>query len=443
MIIFGTFSSGLFQVSSAGGVPQSITTPDAEQGVTSHRWPDILPGDEAVLLTVWKSSLEDASIGVVNLKTGEVKQIMEMGTDPRYAHSGHLLYGSPDGSLLAAPFNLARLELEGSVISLLEGIHITAGGPLNFTVSRNGSLVYLEGEPEDYSIVTVDRQGNEQSLGKEQRSFQAPRFSPDGKELAVGIQEGSISDIWIYKLEQGPLTRLTFGEYDFYPIWTPDGERIVFSSNRDGEADLYWKKADGSSDAELLFTAENPQYETSLSHDGKLLAYRETHPSTGMDINVLPLEGERKPRPFLNTSFREATPMLAPNGRWLAYSSNESGEMQVYVRTFPDVSGGRWQASTEGGQEPVWATDGRELFYRSRDDKIVSVSVKTEPIFELGARKALFEDVYIKRYQHSNYDVHPDNKRFVMIKPAALTSAEMFVVLNWFEELKRLAPAKK
>ena len=445
MIILGAWGSGLFQVSSAGGVPQSITTPDAEQGETSHLWPDFLPGDEAVLITLWKSSLEDMSIGVVNLKTGDVKRLMEMGTCARYSHSGHLLYGSPDGSLLAAPFDLSRLELKGSVISLLEGLIIGGAGSLNFTVSRNGSLVYTTGETALRTIVMVDRQGIEQFLGEEQRYFRSPRFSPDGKQVSCEIQDGSTYDVWIYRLEHGPLTRLTFGNYDIYPTWTPDGERIVFSSNRAGDNDLYWKKADGSGDAELLFKAEFEQFETSLSlsQDGKLMAYRETHPTTGMDICVLPLEGERKPQPFLNTSFRENSPMLSPNGRWLAYSSNESGESQVYVRTFPDVSGGRWQASTEGGQEPLWSRDGRELFYRSNDRKIVSVAVKTEPIFELGTRKELFEDVYIKRYQHSNYDIHPDNKRFVMVKPKELISAEMIVVLNWFEELKRLVPVDK
>lgn len=443
MIIFGTYSSGLFQVSSAGGVPQNITTPDAEQGLISHRWPDILPGDEAVLFTIYKGSLDDVSIGVVKLKTGKVNQLLEMGTYPRYALSGHLVYGSPDGSLLAAPFDLSRLEVKGSVISLLDGLHITSGGPVNFTLSRNGSLVYIEGESSRNTIVMVDRQGIEQSLGKEQRAFLSPRFSPDGKRLAVDIEDGSSEDIWIYKLEHGPLTRLTFGKDDFYPTWTPDGERIVFSSNRTGDYDLYWKKADGSSDAESLYKAEFPQYETSLSPDGKFLVYRETHPSTGMDIWILPLEDKSNPKPFLNTSFRENTPMLSPNGRWLAYASNESGQNEIYVRTFPDVSGGRWQASTGGGQEPLWSRDGRELFYRSRDNKIVSVAVKTEPVFELGTRKILFEDVYRKRYQHSNYDIHPDNKRFVMIKSSELISAEMIVVLNWFEELKRLVPTKK
>ncbi len=443
MIIFGTFSSGLFQVSSAGGVPQSITIPDAEQGVTSHRWPDILPGDKAVLFTIWKGSLDVASIGVFDLKTGKAKRLIEMGTFPRYAHSGHLVYGGSDGSLLAAPFNLTSLEVKGSVISLLDGIHITAGGPLNFTLSRNGSLLYIKGAALDYTIVLVDRRGNEQPLGKEQRNFRSPRFSPDGKRLAFDILEGSSRDIWIYKLEKGPLTRLTFGKYDLYPTWTPDGERIVFSSNRTGEPDFFWKKADGSSDAEPLFAAEYPQYETSLSPDGKLLAYRETHPSTGMDIYVLPLEGERKPQPFLNASFREVTPMISPDGRWIAYASNESGILEVYVRTFPDFGGGRWQASTGGGQEPLWSRDGREMFYRSGDNKIVSVPVTTGPMFELGTRKVLFEDVYIKRYQHTNYDIHPDNKWFVMIKPSEMESADMIIVLNWFEELKRLVPVDK
>jgi serine/threonine-protein kinase len=442
IIIFGSYSFGLFQVSSSGGTPQNITTPDPEKGTSSHRWPEILPGSKAVLFTIFPGNLEGASIGLANIETGEVKLLKEEGTYPRYTPTGHLVYGGTDGSLLAMPFDHKRLEITGSVISLLDNINVKGGGPANFALSRNGSLAYLEGSTSSNTIVLADRQGGEQSLIKEERGFRSPRFSPDGKRVAVEISEGGILDIWTYRLDFGPLTRLTFGSYDLYPVWTSDGQRIIFSSNRAGTADLYLKKADGSSAAEQLIITEFDQYETSLSPDSKILVYREIHPSTRRDIWVLPLEGERKPQPFLNSSFNEFTPMLSPNGRWLAYTSDESVRNEIYVRTFPDASAGRWQVSTEGGTEPLWSRDGRELFYRGKG-KIISVAVKTEPMFELGARKELFEDVYVRRSSHTNYDIHPDNKRFVMVKPPERISTEMIVVLNWFEELKRLVPSRR
>lgn len=442
MIIFGSYSSGLFHVSSSGGIPQNITTPDAEKGVTSHRWPEILPGGKAVLFTIWTGSLNEASIGVASLETGEVKPLLEEGTYPRYTHTGHVVYGGTDSSLLAAPFDPTRLELTGPRISFLENIDVKGGGAANFTISRNGSLVYLRGSSYNLVIVMTDRQGNEQSLIKEEQGFRAPRFSPDGKRVAVRIYDGGTYDIWVYELEHGPLTRLTFEGINFYPIWTPDGKRVAFISDRAGTYDLYWKKADGSSAAEPLLTAEFGQLGTSFSPDGKLLVYRETHPNTGRDIWILPLEGERKPQPFLNTSFNEGSAMLSPDGRLLAYTSDESGKDEVYVRTFPDPGGGRWQVSTGGGTEPLWSRDRRELFFRSMN-KIMSVTIETEPMFKVGNREVLFEDVYEKTPWHTNYDIHPDNKRFVMVKSPEKISTEMIVVLNWLEELRRLVPTKK
>jgi serine/threonine-protein kinase len=442
MIIFGTSGSGLFQVSSSGGIPQTITTPDVEKGESYHRWADILPGGKAALLTIWRGSLERASIGLADLETGEVKLLLEGGTSPRYAHTGHIIYAGVDGSLLAVPFDLARLELTGSVISLLDDINVKSGGAVDFAFSRNGSLVYLKGSASRRMIVITNRQGDEQSLTKERRGFRSPRFSPDGKRVAVSISDEGKHDIWIYELDHGPLTRLTFEGDNFYPSWTADGKRIAFTSTRAGIYDLYWKQADGSRAAEPLLTAEFAQTEISFSPDGKLLVYRGSHPDTGRDIWILPLEGERKPQPVLQTSFNEFTPMLSPDGRWLAYTSDESGRNEIYVSDISSSGGGRWQVSTVGGTEPLWSRDGRELFYRSGDN-IMLAAIETEPIFKVQARKVLFKDVYATYGPYTNYDIHPDNKRFVMIKNPLEISTEMIVVLNWFEELKRLAPRGK
>jgi serine/threonine-protein kinase len=442
-IVFGTYNNGLFRVSSSGGVPQEITTPDVENNVTSHRWPEFLPGSKAVLFTIWTASLEAANIGIASLETGEVKLLFEGGTYPIYSSTGHIVYGGTDGSLLAVPFDHTHFQVTGPVTALLDNIDVKGGGPANFAVANNGSLVYLSGSSYNQLIVMVDRQGNEQSLTKELHGYRSPRISPDGEFVAVDLTDQGETNIWVYKLLHGPLTRLTFEGSNLYPIWSPDGKRVVFSSNREGTNDIYWKKADGSSAAERLLEAEFAQYETSFTPDGKLLVYRESHPSTDMDIWILPLEGEREPRPILNTSYEERTPMISPDGHWIAFTSTESGQNEIYVRTFPDVGGGKWQVSIDGGTEPLWSINGKELFYRSRDNKIVSIEVETEPVFTPGYRKVLFEDIYVRRYQHTNYDIHPDNERFVMIKSSEKISTEMVVVLNWFEELLRLAPTEK
>lgn len=441
IIIFGVPGSGLSQVSSSGGTPQTVTTPDVEKGEHGHRWPDILPGGKAALFTIWRGSLEDASIGLADLETGEVKLLLK-GVTPLYAPAGHIVYGGADGSLLAVPFDLKQLKVAGPVILLLDNINVKNGGSADFAFSRKGSLVYFTGSASNRTLVLTDRQGHEQSLTKEQRSFRAPCFSPDGKRVAVGIYDKGGYDIWVYELEHGPLTRLTFEGDGWYPRWTPDGQRVAFCSNRAGTYDLYWKQADGSSAAEPLLIAEFPQYEISFSPDNKLLVYREIHPDTGRDIWILPLEGERKPQPFLQTSFNEFTPILSPDGRWLAYTSDESGLTEIYVRAFSDSGGGRWQVSTGGSTEPLWSRGGRELFYRSGDN-IMSAAIETEPIFKVQTRKVLFEDIYVRNYSHTNYDIHPDNKRFVMIKSPLEMSTEMIVVLNWFEELNRLVPTEK
>jgi serine/threonine-protein kinase len=441
IIIIGSFY-GLLKVSSLGGVPQNITTPDAEKGVFAHRWPEILPGGKAALFTIWRGDLENTGIGLADLETGEVKQLLEGGVCPRYAPTGYIVYAGADGSLLAAPFDIKKLDVDGPVISLLENINVKSGGAANFTFSHSGLLAYFRGPVSNRRIVRVDRQGQEQSLTKELRYFQAPSISPDGKRVAVGISGEGKQDIWIYELDHGPLTRLTFEGSNLYPSWTPDGRRIAFSSNRAGTYDLYWKQADGSGAAEPLLTAEFNQFDISFSADGKLLVYREVHPDTGRDIWILPLEGEREPRPYLKTSFNEYTPMLSPDGRWLAYTSDESGVNEIYVRDISDSVGGRWQVSTGGGTESLWSRDGRELFYRS-GNRVMVASIETEPIFKVQTRNVLFEDVYIKWRVHTAYDIHPDNERFVMIMEPPETTSEMIIVLNWFEELRRVVPKEK
>jgi len=442
IIIFSrTSRSGLYKVFAAGGTPQQVTTLHAEQGEISHRWPEILPGNNAALFTILKSSLDDMQIGVVSLETGEVKILIDLGSQARYISTGHIVYTVPDGTLLAVPFNPTRLEVTGAAIPIMEGITVKEGGASDFMLSTNGSLVYAGEWSSERALVLVDRQGRERVLTDKKHSYSSPSFSPDGKKIAVSIIIKGKGDIWIYDIEQDTLTRLTFEGNHYYPVWTPDGRRVAFSSSRAGDYDLYWKRADFSGTADPLLVKEGEQGEISFAPDGKLLVFRDRHPITSRDIWILPLDGERTPKPFLNTSFDERSPMLSPDGRWLAYVSNESGRSEVYVRTFPDLSGSRWQVSTDGGTEPLWAKNGKELFYKG-SNRLFSASIETEPTFKVGTREALFEDVYWHSASHTLYDIHPDGKRFVMVKGLE-QSSELIVVQNWFEELRRAFQAEK
>ena len=321
-------------------------------------------------------------------------------------------------------------------------------GTAEFSSSTDGSLAYVPGglSFDEGTLVWVDRKGVPQPLPAPPRGYLSPRLSPDGQRLAVAIQ-GPNPGLWLYDLARGTLTRLTESTIIPRSIWTPDGKRLTFMFARSGAMNLYWMPADGGGAAERLTTSENVQYPGSWSPDGQLLAFSEANPTTGWDIWVLGLQGNRKPRPFLQTPANEYQPTLSPDGRWLAYASDETGRREVYVRPFPG-SGGKVQISTEGGLEPVWARNGRELFYRS-GDKMMAAAVETKPTFAAAKPKLLFEGHYetviFGFYEGPNYDVSPDGQRFLMIKASEQESAptQLNVVLNWSDELRRLAPSGK
>jgi Tol biopolymer transport system component len=277
----------------------------------------------------------------------------------------------------------------------------------------------------------------------------------------VGITE-SESQIWLYDLSRETLTRLTFeGNSNQYPAWTPDGKRFAFQSNKEGALNLFWQMADGSGDLERLTTSDYTQTASSWSPDGQLLAFHEIDPAMQRDIWVLRMgdasrgSGEvpsgasgqaRKAQPFLRTRFDEASLRFSPDGRWLAYISNETGRYEIYVQPYPGPGGGKWQISAEGGTEPVWNPNGRELFYRS-GGKMMAVDIATQPSFAVGKTRMLFEGEYVPTPATlSNYDVSPDGQRFLMLKPSEqeqTAPTQINVVLNWFEELKQKVPTGK
>ena len=440
-LIFGG-DLGLTRVSAAGGTPELLhsTVKDVE---LYHGFPQVLPGGKAVLFTV--GQIGGQSVAVLSLETGQRRTLIERGGRARYVPTGHLVYGWED-KLLAAPFDLDQLQFTGPPAVVLEGIAIYTKelGQTQFSVSESGSFVYIPGGLSQRTLVWVDRQGAVEPLAAPPRVYDDPHLSPDGQRLAVQIGPAGNSDIWIYHIPRETLTRLTF-EGGNIPRWMPDGKRVAFGSRRaGGPENLFWKPADGSGPAEQLMESERVQLPSSWSPDGQVLAFEEFHPTTEIDIWVLPLQGERKPRPFLQTRFIERAAVFSPDGHWLAYVSNESGRNEVYVQPYPGP-GGKWQISNEGGNEPLWAKNGRELFYRD-GDKMMAVPVTTQPNFRAGTPTLLFEGQYHNDFNWSppNYDVTPDGQRFLMIQPGEQEAAtQINVVLNWFEELKRLVPTEQ
>ena len=292
------------------------------------------------------------------------------------------------------------------------------------------------GDPPD-TLVWVDRQGTVEPLPAPQRIYQFPRLSPDGTQIAL-IVGGTSQDLYVYNVRRNTLTRLTFEASTSYPLWTPDGTRLVFGSTRTGSWNMFWKPADGSGTAEHLLDGSTAQFPQDWSPDGKELVFVDNA------LWVLPMEGDRNPRPLLQTQYIEERARFSPDGRWLAYVSNESGRREVYVQPYPGL-GGKRQISTEGGTQPVWARNGQELFYRN-GERMMAVEISTQPNFSAGTPRRLFETPYSLSSSgpYANYDVSLDGKRFLMLQPVEQEQSifHMTVVLNWFEELKQRVPTQ-
>ena len=446
-------SSGLFQVSSSGGTPKPLTALQEER---SHRWPELLPGGKAVLFTIAKGgSWDDGQIVVQQIETGERRVLVEGGTYPRYAPTGHLVYVRA-GALVAVPFDLARLQLTGTAAPITAGVLMEArDGAAQYSFSRDGTLVYVPSNlgSSERRLVWVNRDGSAAPLGAPPRAYEHPRLSPDGQRVAVSIA-GASPNIFLYDIPGNRLTQITSEATNTFPVWTPDGKRLAFRSTKAGPWNVFWKPADGAGAAEQLTMSKYLNEASSWSPDGQLLAFTELHPTTRRDLWVLSLKGERKPRLFLRTPADESAARFSPDGRWLAYASDASGRSEIYVQPFPatggptpkgsGTQGDKWQISTGGGREPVWAPSGVEIFYRD-GNKMMAADVKTQPSFASSKPRLLFEGHFETALaSRANYDVAPDGQRFLMLQAGEQqdTSDQIKVVPNWFEEFKRRIPSK-
>ena len=453
-IVFGTLSGGLMRVPAAGGEPEVLTIVDADQGETYHRWPDILPNLKGILFTAWSGSDEGSRLAVVSLETGAVSYLLPGGSFPRYTPTGHIVYGV-GGTLRAVGFDADRLELTSTnAIPVVEKVATgVSSGAGNFSVSANGSLVYVRdagtGVSVQRALVWVDRAGSEEALQSPLLAYQRPRVSPDGTRVAVDVADPEGADIWIHDLARGTETRLTTDPADDRaPLWTPGGDRVVFYSDREGQAALFWKLVDAPGDAERLVSASEGRLDIQAdawSADGQTLLFWRAGGGFQPDIGLLSIEGERASEMLLDTQFREGGPAVSPDGRWIAYHGDETGQNEVYVQRFPEL-GGKLTVSTDGGQQPLWSPDGQELFYRGPGGMMV-VPVETDPTFSAGAPEVLFDQQYYFTGTRRTYDLAPDG-RFLMVKDSAVgddaegPAAQIILVQNWFEELKRLVPVE-
>ena len=461
-IVFSQTEEGILGVSANGGEPEVLAKVTSQQAAMD---PQIVDNGSTLLFTLATQAgnerWDTAQIVVQSLRSGERKVVLQGGAAARYVPTGHLVYAI-SGTLLAVPFDLDRREVRGSPVPLVEGVR---RGPNNsgaalFSVSNDGTLAYAPGPatgsamPGERTLAFLDRSGQIDPLPLPPQPYYHPRFSPDGKRLVVGTDNGKEAVVMIHDLTAGEAPRrLTFGGRNTSPVWTPDGERVAFLSDRDGDLSIFWQASNGAGVAARL-TKAIPGVEhrpEAWTRDGSALAFLvTTGGGAGLgagDIwTVSPRQGE--PKPLVDGPFNQRFSAFSPDNRWLAYTSTEvGGRMEVFVQPFPPT-GAKFQISNDGGQRPVWSPDGRELFYNQPSNqpsanRIVGIEIQTSPAFRAGKAVPIPFGQAVVFGPGTNFDIHPDGKRFVVVLEDPKRQADQFhVVLNWTEELKQRVPTK-
>ena len=434
MIVFTEPAAGLAMVPAEGGEPTVLTQIDRAAGEFDHVFPQITPGGKTVLFTV--RLREESTIAALTLETGEWESFRDGSVAVRYLPSGYLLYPEA-GALVAQPFDLDRLEATGPSVPVLDSVVTRTSRAVDvalFDVSSTGTLAYVHGRYSE-SLAWVTGDGTVTRWGAPERGYWYFRLSPDDQRVAATIPDADDQDEEVWILETGPggrRTLLTDAGDNITPIWTPDGARVTYSSNREGDLDIYWQAPDIGDDPEPLLVREYDQFLGDWSPDGKVLAFGEEHPETGLDVWLLTVDPASEPIPLLTTASREHQSIFSPNGRWLAYTSDETGRDQVYVMPVP-TTGQRRPITANGGSEPQWSRDGSELYFR-RGSLVLRVDL-TEQNGELVPGLERTVPIVATWYNNwfQGFDIAADG-RVLATSGDIFTSVE--VVLNWADELK-------
>jgi len=428
--------SGLSRVSASGGESSLLTTLDSSRREDSHRFPQFLPDSRHFLYLARSAQLENRAIYVSALDQPQAKRILGADTNVAYAPPGYLLFPR-EGTLMAQAFDVASLELTGAPFRIAEQVgYFRRNNEAYFSVSDTSVLIYRSAGMTKTQLVWVDRNGKQLGSPGPPGEYLFPALSPDETRVAIGRVDAhtGTTDIWLLDLARGIPSRLTFDPAnDSFPIWSPDGSRIVFASSREGARNLYQKSSSGAGRDEALLKSDEQKIPSDWSFDGRFILYQQISANTEWDLWVLPLFGDRQPIPLLKTKFSELEGVFSPDARWIAYQSNESGSYQVYVQSFPP-SGGKWQISSDGGETPRWRRDGKELYYRAANGKLMAVEVKANASsFESRVPKPLFET-----HSNASYSVTADGQRFLLHTPVEESApAPITVVMNWAAEVKR------
>lgn len=436
------FSSGLMSVSANGGNARIFSALDSIKGERTYRWPQVLPGGQWILYTVGTqsnpNSYIDATLMIQSIATGERHELNVRGEMARYVDPGYLVVGR-NGSLLAAPFSLKDFQTTNPLSQVIDGVSGDPGsGVLDFSISRNGHLVYLAGTSNrEFTLEWVTRDGKITRLPLQPQAFNAPRISPDGSKLAVDVGDpNGNNDIWIYDFKKGTFNRLTFGNEVNTPLWSHDGKRIYYSVSV--PSSIAVQPADGSSQGVRIMRNPIPQYPVSLTPRGTQMILSGFG---GSGIMIADLEKGTEPTSLISSRPYSYGGVISPNGKYIAYGSNETGTLEIFVRSFPDLKG-KWQVSVGGGGTPLWSPDGKELFYTTTIGKLMSVAIKTSQVFSAGSPREILDvsQMWFPNNPVTNFDITPDGKRFIMLqntKGGARISSFNYVQ-NWVKELERL-----
>jgi Tol biopolymer transport system component len=417
----------LMAVSAQGGRPHEFARPDSASG-EAFRTPILLPGRRTVLFSIYKGPA--SILGAIDLRTHTVTRLDQPGFAPQWVDAGFLVLGNPDGTLIALPFDPDKVRPTGPPVTIARDASQPDAYSTRAAVSAGGSIIYpRSGGGAARRLMLVSRSGQATPLMTDPKGYANPRFSPDGRRLAVYIADPIISsrDVWVLDIGQRVWSRLTTNGISDKPLWTPDGRRVVYSSNDD----LWWIAADGSGRPESLLVSVGSHFAGSITPDGRTVVFQEWGSGTS-GIRTLAFDSAPAARTIIPAAFGESAPVISPDGHWLAYQSDQTGQMEVYVRSYPEP-GARVPVSLQGGREPVWAHNGRELFYRSGDSLMVA-SVTLSPTFAVAARRRLFTGSFLSGGSFREYDVAPDDQHFVMITGGAAESV-LYGVQNVFQRL--------